>query len=124
MMNAAERLNLFVQILDREDYGYLRSLDARRERQFRRYRIRIFRRELRAIANQTAGLFRIRRRNLAAAGKWGAYWPLTKETAGTFVAIAKLWTAGTLVAWRMPEWIDAGRSADLLLRYVTSRPSS
>ena len=120
MMTATERLNLFVQILDREDYGFLRSLDARREQQFRRDRIRIFRRELRAIANQARGLFRVRRSNLAAAGRWGDYVPLTMEAAGTYVAIGKLWTAGTLLAWRMPEWVDAGRNANLLRRYVTS----
>jgi hypothetical protein len=121
MMTATERLNLFVQILDREDYGFLRSLDARRERQFRRDRIRIFRRELRAIANQSRDLFRVRRSNLSAAGRWGGYWPLAMETAGTYLAIGKLWTAGMLLAWRMPEWVNASRNANLLRRYVTSQ---
>jgi hypothetical protein len=124
MINAVERLALFVQILDPADYGFLRSLDARRERTFRRDRVRIFRRELRVITRDAAKLFRVRRLNLAQAGRWNDYVPLLGETAGGFLAIAKLWLAGILLAWRIPMVVNAGRSADRLARLVTSQKFS
>jgi hypothetical protein len=124
MINAVERLALFVQILDPEDYGFLRSLDAHRERTFRRDRVRIFRRELRVITKDAAKLFRVRRLNLAKAGRWDNYVPLLGETAGGFWAIGKLWLAGTLLAWRIPMIVDAARNADRLARLVTSQKFS
>ncbi len=124
MINAVERLGLVVQILDLEDYGFLRSLDARRERTFRRGRIRIFRRELRVITEDAAKLFRVRRLNLAKAGRWNDYVPLLGETAGGFWALGQLWLAGTLLAWRIPVVLDAPRSADRLARLVTNQKFS
>jgi hypothetical protein len=124
MMSAAERLDLFVQILDPEDYGFIRSLDARRERTFRRDRVRIFRRELRVIVTDAANLFRIRRHNLARAGRWNDYIPLLGETAGGFWAIGKLWLAGTLLAWRIPMVVNGNRSAERLARLVTNQKFS
>jgi hypothetical protein len=124
MMSAAERLDLFVQILDPEDYGFMRSLDAGRERTFRRDRVRIFRRELRVIAVDATNLFRVRRLNLAKAGRWNDYFPLIGETAGGFWAIGKLWIAGTLLDWRIPIMMNGVRSADRLARLVTTQKFS
>ena len=124
MLNAPDRLGLFVQILDPEDYGFLRSINADAERKFRQDRLRIFRKELRVIAVDYVKLYLERTSNLAAAGRWQAYAPLALETTAGFAAIAKLWAAGTLFAWRMPMVVDAARSAERLARVITSEKFS
>jgi hypothetical protein len=124
MLNASERFGLLVQILDPVDYRFLRSINMTAERAFRRDRVRIFRRELRVIAADSFKLYRERSANLAAAGRWQAYAPLVAQTGIGFLAIARLWTAGSLFAWRLPMVINAARNADQLVRFVTSEKFS
>ncbi len=119
-MSEAQKFQLFVRILDPEDYLFLRSQDARVEKRFRRKRVRIFRGELRSIAADLARSYRARAGNIAAAGRWAAYPSLALDTVSGFLSIAKLYAAAVLFAWRWPLMIDAARNADRLLRLVTS----
>jgi hypothetical protein len=119
-----ERFQLFVGILDRADYEFVAARNPRAEREFRRERVRIFRRELRSITDASARLYRVRASNLAAAGRWSAYPRLVSETIGSFVSIGKLALAGTLLAWRLPVMIDAASNASRVLRFVTAETFS
>jgi hypothetical protein len=119
-----ERFQLFVGILDCADYEFVGALNRRAEREFRRERVRIFRRELRLIADDSANLYRVRASNLAAAGRWSAYPRLVSETIGSFVSIGKLALAGTLLAWRLPLMIDAASNASRVLRFVSGETVS
>ena len=124
MITEAERFQIFVGILDRADYQFIRSRNSILERKFRKTRMRIFRRELRTIAGDTASLYRVRASNIAAAGRWSAYPGLVFETMASFVSIGKLAAAGRLFAWRLPVVIDAARNAQRVLRFVTSEKFS
>jgi len=119
-----ERFQLLAGILDNADYEFIGSRNPHLERKFRRDRVRIFRRELRSIANDSAKLYRIRASNLAAAGRWSAYPSLVLDTTSGFISIAKLFTAGTLFAWRLPMVIDAATNANRVLRFVSSETFS
>jgi hypothetical protein len=119
-MTEAERLQLLVRILDPADYLFLRSRHPSLEKTFRRKRARIFRGELRAIAGDSARLYRERAGNIAAAGRWSSYPALTLETISGYLSIAKLYFAGVLFAWRLPVPIDAAKNADRVLRFVIS----
>jgi hypothetical protein len=94
------------------------------ENKLRRSRIRIFRRELRAIAGDSKNLYRERAANLAAAGRWRAYPSLVLDTTLSFISIGKLGLAGVLFAWRLPLVIDAARNANRVLSFVTSEKFS
>jgi hypothetical protein len=124
VITAAERFHLFVRILDSADYQFIRQLDPRAEHKLRRDRMRIFRRELRAIAVDSASLYRARAANLGAVGRWQAYPSLVLDTMSSFVSIGKLAAAGTLFAWRLPLVIDAARNANRVLRFVTNEKFS
>jgi hypothetical protein len=124
VITETERFQLFVGILDREDYTFLSARNPRVERKFRRERVRIFRRELRLIAADSVKLYRVRASNLAAAGRWSAYPQLVLETIGSFVSIGKLSLAGTLLAWRLPLMIDAAGNASRVLRFVSAETAS
>jgi hypothetical protein len=124
MTSDTERFRLFVGILDRADYEFIGSHNPSLERKFRRDRMRIFRRELRSIAVDSARLYRVRASNLAAVGRWSAYPSLALDTMSSFVSIGKLFTAGTLFAWRLPVMIDAARDANRVLRFITSEKFS
>src|SRR5580704_7759044 len=117
-MTEAERFQLLVRILDPADYLFLRSQNPSIEKPFRRKRARIFCGELRAIAADSARLYRERAGNIAAVGRWSAYPALTLETMSGFLAIAKLYFAGVLFGWRLPVLINATKNADRVLRFV------
>jgi hypothetical protein len=119
-MTEAERFQVLVRILDPADYIFLRSQNPNLEKMFRRKRTRIFRGELRAIAADSARLYRERAGNIAAAGRWSSYPALTLETMSGFLSIGKLYVAGVLFAWRLPVLINAAENADRVLRFVIS----
>jgi hypothetical protein len=120
VITETQRFHLFVSILDPADYQFIRERQPSGDSTFRRERVRIFRRELRAISADSAKLYRERASNLAAAGRWGAYLSLLGDTAMIFLSIRKLALAGTLFAWRVPLVIDAARNADRVLAFVTN----
>jgi hypothetical protein len=124
VITAAERLRLFVRILDPADYQFVQGLDRRVESKLRRDRMRIFRRELRVIAADSASLYRARAGNLAAAGRWQAYPSLVLDTMSGFFSLGKLAVAGTLFAWRFPLVIDAARNANRVVQFMTNEKFS
>jgi hypothetical protein len=124
MITETERFQLFVGILDRADYKFLGARNPQAERELRRERVRIFRRELRFIAADSAQLYRTRASNLAAAGRWSAYPRLVSETIAGFISIGKLSLAGTFLAWRLPLMIDAATNANRVLRFVSGETVS
>ncbi len=121
MTGHAERFQIFLTILDAADCEFVERRDARLARSFRKTRARIFRRELSVIATEAGNLFRVRRDNIAAAGRWSAYAPLLRETAGSYWAIAKLHLAATAYSLQLPRVVDAARNADRVLRFITSQ---
>jgi hypothetical protein len=118
VITETERFQLFVSILDPGDYQFIRERQPTVESKFRRERVRIFRSELRAISADSVKLFRERASNLAAAGRWGTYLSLMRDTALIFFSIRKLALAGTLFAWRVPMFIDAARNANRVLAFA------
>jgi hypothetical protein len=124
VLTQEERLHLFVHILDPEDYDFVRMHAPRMESGFRRDRVRIFRKELQAIARDAAQLHRERASNLAAAGRWGDYPALLMDRVQMLAALRKLSLAGRLFAWRLPIFIDAARSANRVLTFVTGQEFS
>jgi hypothetical protein len=120
----AWRFQLFVHILDPEDYEFVRAQGPQLERKFRRDRMRIYRQELRAIMGDSRRLYRDRAANLAAAGCWHRYPALIADTMLNFVAIGKLALAGTLFSLRLPLVIDAARNANRVLAFSASQKFS
>jgi hypothetical protein len=120
VITETQRFHLFVSILDSADYQFIRERQPSGESKFRRERVRIFRRELRAISADSVKLYRERASNLAAAGRWGAYLGLLGDSAMIFLSIRKLALAGTLFAWRAPMVIDAARNANRVLAFATN----
>jgi hypothetical protein len=113
-----------VQILDPVDYQFVRAQGAELERKFRRERMRIYRKELGAIARDSRKLYRERAANLATAGYLNRYPALLLDTMLNFAAIGRLALAGTLFAWRLPLVIDAARSANRVLAFSASQKFS
>ena len=114
------RLVTLIQILDREDYRFVRSQDLRIEVEFRRKRMRIYRAALRGLAAEIWKSHQAQISNVTAAGAWDRYLPVVFKTATSFASVGKLWMAGILVSCRMPVPFDLARTRERLENFLTA----
>ena len=124
MTTECDRLLLLAGLLDPEDYRFMESLNPAIAKNFRRERMRIFRTELRTIANEVGSTFRPRVSRLDAAGYWWAYPSLVHRTALICCALAKLRFACMLFSCRLPVLIDVRATTNRLARYITAEALS
>jgi hypothetical protein len=111
-------LLLLARFLEAGDYEFIEARNPAIAKRFRRKRMRIFRNELWAIANEAGLTFRASASRIDAAGYWRAYPSLVRRTALTYCAIAKLRFACMLFSWRLPVLIDVRTTTNLLVGYA------
>lgn len=117
-MVKGDRLGTLIRMLDPEDYRYIGTQDSGIEARFRRRRMKIYRRALRGIASDALGSYQAQLSNINAAGAWRRYPRLVGRTASSFVAIGKLWMAGTLFRFRLPVPVDLTAQRDRLEKFL------
>jgi hypothetical protein len=115
-----DRLVLLASLLDPEDYQFIEARNPAIAKRFRSQRMRIFRNELWAIANNVGPTFRARASRIDAAGYWRAYPSLVQRTALICCAIAKLRFACMLFSWHLPVLIDVRAATSRLIRDATA----
>jgi hypothetical protein len=115
-----DRLALLARLLDPEDYRFIETRNPAIAKRFRSQRMRIFRTEWWAIANNIGPTFRAGASRIDAAGYWRAYPSLLHRTALICCAIAKLRFACMLFSWHLPVLIDVRATTNRLVRYATA----
>src|SRR5437899_3263681 len=119
-----ERFQLLVRILEPADYRFIEMRNPAIQRQFRRDRMRIFRKELKRIAADSRAAYHRRLSRISASGQWNAYGPLLMDTMSSFVSIQKLRLASRLFAWHLPNIVDINANTAHLVRYLTVAAAS
>ena len=119
MTSQGQRIRLLIRILEPGDYDFFRKNRPEFEKHFRIARIRIFRRELMALAMDSLRSYRVRLARINRAARWGAYPALVLSTLSILVALGKLWVASVLFSRQWPMIVNVGLNANRFADFLS-----